>query len=516
MKRASLQVLAFGFVAFAVFQFQVVSAPPNEEYEADDDSYSLRLVADDVKEKLADLKSRLDLADSATSQFADLMDSETGQLAIAGALEQLEARAEIESRMNAVPDFFSDYFESTTGGGLTLAGASQEAVETWFYQAEKLGGHLARLEKTMGDIAERIDGTADADLMAKRMLTDDHSAIVLTMEELDGQIDPIDRFLAEAFREVLVEKGNGLIVIPNLDLERRRQIEMFDRAGQIAKFLGPELAEFSKEFSKDDERHKRFVDAMVNKATVAVIAFHLAEDSDRSAEFAVDEMIDHLEDVSRDTPTGLKIVEEEAWGHIEEIVETSDRASERVEDVQRSLNQWSKKLDQSDPSTAKFAQSIGSGMAAYFVAAEIPYAELDFAELLSERLNEVMEPTSSGRLKVSEGQAEMVLERTGEVLGQCRRVRRFLRKIKSQVDRIEDQELAERFDETQQVVLLLAIRSRLENRGYDVVPMLEDELFEAVSAGSNVLTLRPDRTEVLGDLLERSRELENELSNDDF
>lgn len=516
MKRLLYGSLAAGLLTLSVVQFQLVAAPPQDHDVGQRDS-ELNVLSPEASERLTTLRGRLNLADPTTEMMADLLDTDAGKIALSGAIERLEERHRDSSRADAIPNFVASHFEETAEGALRLRSEHLELASDWIRRSKQFGDTLDKLSGTMQSIAERIESDREVDQMAKRMLTDQHAALVITMEEFDGQVDPIERSLREAFEDFLVDQNGKLIVIPTLDDRRRKKIAEFEQANEIFDVLYPEIKHYAKEYATPDEAHRQLVTAMVTPAFATMIAMDLANDEGISAAAAVDEMIENFEHASRDTPAGLVIHEKKAWEHIERVLELSERATQRFEDVKACTKKIVAELDISDPMTLRFSKQLESDVVVHFLAAEIPYAELDLAEQLEQLFSSVMEPAGDNRLRVQEGAAEHVAERASEILSGCRRIRRFVRQINLVIERLDDQELAKQLGETGRLVLLADIRESVERGGPNPIELLQEELFEPTDGDPSArLTVRADRAGVVRELRERSNELKEELANDDF
>lgn len=523
MKRLFFGTLAAGLLMVSAVQFQLVAAPPEakgvhgngssqHEMQAD-----LEVLSSEAMAQLSELQQRLDHNDEVTHSLAELLGTDAGKIAFAGALDQLEDRQRNEAKSDAIPRFIKKHFEKNSNGKLKIRDEYADLPEQWVARSEKLGDALTKLSMKMTSIAERIKSSEEADLMAKRMLTHEHAALVITMEEFDGQVDPTDRFLAEAFEDLLVKRGDKMIVVPTLEKKERKQIKRYEKATEIFQRLASELRGYGKEFATPDERHKRLVSAMESNSFIAVLAIDLSDDDKLSAGSAVEEVFEHLEHASSDTPAGLVIREERAWEHLDEVLDLADRATEHLADAEASLKKVVETLDRTDPMTEQFAKQLEAGVLRYHVASEIRYAELDLAELLEQMISNVMEPVGENGLKIREDVAGHVTERASEILIGCRRIGRFVRQIDSLVDQMEDEQLASRLGKSGRLVLLSDIRDAVERERVDVMSLLEKELFRETTDGpSTKLAIRSDRAHVVRELAERAEALKSELASDDF
>ncbi|MEO1529352.1 MAG: M56 family metallopeptidase [Planctomycetota bacterium] len=521
MKKIVFAVLAVGLVSLSIVQFRFVAAQPpseNETFVSEDEG--LDVLDGEAKRELAALKDRLDLGDNATAELAKLLEDEAGQIAMTGVLDELADRERDLARSDAFPRFVEKHFEQTSSGGYALRGSSSETASDWVRQSKTFSSSMNSLTAKLKSIGGKMSDVGEANQIAQRMMNDEHAAAALMIVELDGRIDPIQRFLDEAMERILVLRGDKLIVLPNLPREVRRQLDQFDAASRIFQEIRRELPLFADEMATPDDRHKRLVKAMKSPGLAAIISFELAERLD-SPSAAVEQLLTQIEDVSYDTAKGLVIREEEAWDHLGEMLELGERAESRAADVHQRLRGIARRLDKSDPASAQLAKLFGADSSGglidhaipYALAAEIPYAELDLAEMVEDMLSEAMEKTSDG-LAIRDDQSEEVTEKCREILSGCRRLRRHLRKIDSVVGKLEDQQLAQALAGSGRMVLLSEMRRHAMETATDPMQLLEDELFE--SAGGDKLRVKPEHGESVRELVERAAELKNELGRDDF
>ena len=518
MKQIVFAVLAVGLLSLSIVQFRFVAAQPPEQREATLE-LELDVLDKDLAQAMSELKQRLDATDRTTSELQQLLETNAGRIALAGVLDHLADQERDLARSDALPRFIEKHFEQRAPDRLVLRPNSTEAAESWTARSKKFGESMDALTQKLQSIEAKMSEAGDANQIAKRMLKDEHAAAALMIVELDGRVDPIERYLDGVFEEILVRRDDQLIVIPNLPSEPREHLERFETAGKIFAELKRELPLFAPEMATPDERHKNLVQAMKSPALAAIVAFELSERV-QSPTAAVEKLLEQIEDVSRDTATGLVIQEEEAWEHLGEMLEHAARAESRAAEVQQRLRAIASQLDTSDPMTEKIATFFGANskgeidqVVPYMLAAEIPYAEFDLAEMVGDMLSEAMEKTSSG-LAIRSDQAEEVTEKCREILGACRRLRRYLRKIDTLVRKLDDTDLAESLSGPGRMVLLSEMRRSVEQSATNPMELLESELFESV--GSNKLRVKPQHRESIRELAERAEELKAELDRDDF
>ncbi|MEL6106581.1 MAG: M56 family metallopeptidase [Planctomycetota bacterium] len=522
MKQIIFSVLAVGLLSLSIVQFRFVAAqaPDADESFVSEDGGGLEVLGDDTKRVLSGLKKRLDLGDNATAELAKLLEDEAGQIAITGVLDELADRERELARSDALPRFIEKHFEENASGDYALRSTSVEAATDWAQQASGFAASMNSLAARLKSIATKMSSDGETNQIAQRMLQDEHSAAALMIVELDGRIDPIQRFLDEAMERILVQRGDKLMVIPNLPREPREHLDQFEAAAKVFAEVRRELPLFADEMATPDEQHEQLVKAMRSPGFAAIVAFELAERI-QSPTAAVEQLLSQIEQVSYDTAKGLEIREEEAWEHLGEMMELGERAEARASDVHLRLRAIARRLDMSDPASARVAKLFGGkidGRGAdqvvpYVLAAEIPYAELDLAEMVEDMLSETMETTSGG-LSIRSDQAEEVTEKCREILSSCRRLRRHLRKIDSLVGKLENKELSQSLRGAGRMVLLSEMRRDAMQTATDPMKLLEDELFEP--AGGDKLRVKPEHGDSVRELAERAAELKTELGRDDF
>ncbi|WP_182871372.1 M56 family metallopeptidase [Stieleria mannarensis] len=509
MKRLLLGLIAAGLVSVSAVQFRLVAA------DADGRSASLQVLSSDSKGQIQTLRQRLNPNDKASSQLARLLDSESGQVAFAGVIDLLKGKYRDSARAEALPRFVEKHFDVAPDGTLALRSDSRQAAESWVQQSRQLGQVLDSMQRRMKGVAERLDDSSETNQMARRMLTDDHVGYAIMLDEFDGRSDPIELFLGKALEKVLVRRDDKMVVIPTLGADGRRQIERFELATEVFEKLKHELPDFASEFATPDERHERLVAKLDDPAMAAVVALHLTKEHTRSATAAVDELFVQLEKISRDTAAGLVIENEEAWQNLEELLELADRAGNRIDAVRDRLVRVEADLDKSDPLTQRFATQINSGVIAFQVAVDVPYADFDLGKHVEGMVSQVMEPAGENGLRVRDDAAEQVNQRAGELLAACRTIRRYLRRIDDVRDSMADRQLAESLDGPGRMLLLTEIRRLAEQSQLDTMELLAKEFF-VVDETTGQWTVHPERAEVVGQLTRRAKELEEELAKDDF
>ena len=519
MKRLLLSTFLVLLIGCSVIQFRLVAAPPQSagSIAQDQQDSQLDVISIQSSEAFERIKETLDTEDPVSAKLEKLMQKPTGQIALAGALNNLASRARADARSEAIPRFVDVHFTENSNGRLTLRSEKKATADEWFSQSSSFHKSLSKMVSAMNEIGQKVVGEHEADQMARRMLTDKHAALVVVMEQFDGQLDPIDRFLGEAFKKLLVQRGEKMVVIPNLGQREQQQIERFELATKIAPKLHAELKFYAEEFATPDDRHVKLVRAMNDPAMSAILSLHLAEEGAKSPRAAIEKLIDNLEGASRDTPEGLVIDDEEAWHHLFAILEQVDRAKQRYDSVCSRLHNIARELDSSDGMSARFAAQMQSDVLAYFVAAEIPYAELDLSQQLTDLIASVMETDNDGGMRVRADSREKVMEQATSILSACRRVRRYVRQIDSILAELEDPTFAENLGESGSLMLLREIRNQAEQSSLDPYALLKRELFMEQNDGSSEkLVVRDDRAQLIDELVKQAREMESELTNDDF
>ncbi|MCA9135546.1 MAG: M56 family metallopeptidase [Planctomycetales bacterium] len=517
MKRLFLVLLAAGLMAISTVQFRLVAAPADGDGSAtpSDERPGLRVLSADSKDQLQSLRGRLNTDDKLTAELNALLATESGQVAFAGAVDQLEQREREKARDEAIPRFVKKHFETTSNGKLILREQSKSTAASWVKRSKQLGNVLDEMHKEMKLIADRLDDSSEVNEMARRIMTDEHAGFAIVLGEFDGRSDPIDLFLGKALEKILVRKGDKMVVIPTLSGEQIRQIERFEKATEVAARLRKELPAFADEFALVDQRHKDFVAAMKDPAAAAIVAMQVTKDDSDFVSEAVDRLFDQLEKVSRDTPKGLVIDNEEAWRGINELMESVGRASQRVDAVRERMMQIADSVDTSDPTTARLATQLRTGVIAFQAAADIPYAEFDLSKQVTGQISQSLEPVGNNGLRVRDDMAAQVSVKAQELLTASRTIRRYLRRVDEVCDSMQDRQLAESLGGPGRMLLLSEIRRSAEQDQVRSLDELARELF-TVDEATNQLTVRPDRAEAVGRLAQRAKELEAELSKDDF
>ncbi len=519
MKRLILVVLAAALLSLSAVQFRLVAAPPLQDATTESETESpggeLRVLSSEVKQRLDSLRQRLDPNDPASAKLKSLLDREAGRIAIAGLIERLHGNYLDQARAEAIPRFAETYFQADADGKLTLRDSHRALAASWSDRGEQLGEFVSSIRERLQGLADRLGESSETDQLAKRLLSDPDLGFTLLVQEFNGRADPIDLYLDKVMAKVLVRSGEGMIVIPTLGDGGERKIERMALAARAFERLRRELPVYADAFATPDDRHRAFVDAIRNEPIAAIMALQMAKEGATSATAAVDELFSKLEGVARDTADGLVIEDRDALATIGDLVALSRRAAKRAPLIQTKMNRIADELDTGDPLTIRFEQAVRSGVLAYQLAAEIPYAEFDVGKEIETAITANLEPTGDGGLTVKESSAAEVKQQADEWLTACRTVRRYLRRIDGLRERLADRELAESLDGPGRLLLLAEVKRHAENTSADPMQLLRDEFF-TVDDASGTLAVRNDRSAWVDELALRAEQLQRELSKDDF
>lgn len=511
MKRLSLVALAIALTAASFFQIRLTSAQEEATPVSDRGLARLEVISGEVAGRLDEIASKLDMSDPTTSRFGSLLDSPSGKIAIAGYLNALRGRSRDEARSEAIPRFVDNHF-TRAPDGLVIRPESAESLERWASQANRLADDIGKMRNATSDMAAKMDTSTEAGGLFKRLLEDPQAPVAVLMNEMKGG-DVISRYLSEALDRMLVDQGDGTFrIVESRRREAEQQVEQFERADKFNKRLRRELPNLAAEYAAEDEAHKRLIKYFQNPLTATVVAMELAGDTASVSE-AVNKLHQHFEDVSADTPTGLKIANQEAWEKIDEIIGRVDRAGNILPRVKEKLAEISETLSKDDSLTARLAVQMKRDPVAVLLASELPYAEADPGEELRALLSEVMSE-SGGKLSINSDKEEEVAEKARELLQVCRRIRLYVGDIDEMLERVADREFVDSLGETGRYTMLDEIRRFAERHSPDPVALMQKDLL--VQTSGSKLRVRDDRSEIVRRLVEQSEKVRAEAANDDF
>lgn len=510
MKRLSLAALAFALIVVSFFQIRLTTAEEGNA-EVGDGLEQLRVLGGAEAEQLDEVASRLDQEDEITKQFRALFDSSSGKIAIAGYLNALAGRSRDAARSEAIPRFIDEHF-SREGGQLVPRPKSRDTLVRWTQQSKRLESDIAKMRKTTSEIAAKLDTTTEAGGLFKRLLEDPQAPVAVLIGEMKGG-DVISRYLAETLDQMLVDQGNGTFrIVESKRLEAEKQVEQFERADKFSKRLARDLPLLAAEYASDDEKHQRLIRCLQDPITATVVGIELAGDSEHVSE-ATERLHEHFEQVSRDTPNGLVIEDDQAWEKLNEICDHVDRASGVLPRIREKLAEISETLANDDPLTARMAVQMKCEPVAVLLASKLPYAEADPGEELRALLSEIMSE-SNGKLVINSDRTEEVAEKARELLRACRKIRRYVGEINDMLDQVADREFVEQLGEAGRYQLLDEIRRFAEGHQPNPVALMNDDLFAQNENGK--LRVRDDRQEIVRQLIVQSERVRAEASKDDF
>lgn len=507
MKRLSLGVLALALIAVSFFQIRLTTAQ-----ESDPDGLArLQVISKDVAGRLSEIAAQLDRSDPTTERFGSLFESTSGKIAVAGYLNALGGRSRDDARAEAIPRFIEKHF-AQDNGKLVVRPESKEASARWTRQSQRLAVSIDEMKTATNEIAAKMDTSTEAGGLFKRLLEDPQAPVAVLMNEMKGG-DVISRYLSEKLDQLLVDQGNGTFrIVESRRREAEEQVEKFERADKFGKRLRRELPNLAAEYSKADKKHERLIEYLQNPLTATIVAMELAGDAG-SVSDAVEKLHQHFEDVSIDTPAGLKIAKEEAWEKMDEIFGRVDRASSILPRIEERLSEISETLSVDDPLTTRLAAQMKQGPLPVLLAAELPYAEANAGEELRALLSEVISE-SGGKMSINSDREEEVAEKARELLQVCRKIRRYVGDVDDMLDDVADRVFVATLGDAGRYTMLDEIRRFAERHRPDPVALMQADLL--VQTEGNKLRVREDRSEIVRRLVEQSEQVRAEAANDDF
>lgn len=512
MKRLFFAALVFALITISCFQFRLTTAQDRNSPGDADGLADLQVLGDDLAGQLGNIASQLDLADPSTERFRSLLDSPSGKIAIAGYLNALTGRSLEDARSEAIPRFVETHFVREADGKLALRPESIEASARWTRQADRLADDIGNIQKATGEIAAKLDTSTEAGGLFKRLLQDPQAPVAVLISEMDGG-DVISRYLSEALDRILVDQGDGTHrIVESKRREAREQVERFERACKFRERLLRELPLLANEYSTDDKPHQRLVEYLQNQHTASVVAMELANGS-ANVSAAVEQLHEHFEKASADTPTGLKVVNEEAWEKMDEIYGRVDRASSILPRVKEKLAEISESLTTDEPLTARLAIQMTQEPLAVMLASELPYAEANAGEELRAMLSDVLSE-SDGKLSINSDKQEEVAQKARELLQVCRKIRRYVLSVDEMLDQVADREFVAALGDAGRYTILDEIRRSAERHRPDPIALMREDLLSQTD--SNKLRVREDKLEIVSRLIEQSEKVRAEAVKDDF
>ncbi|MFK8112309.1 MAG: M56 family metallopeptidase [Rubripirellula sp.] len=507
MKRLAMILFVAPLVAVSFVQIHLTSA---QDASAAKDGLQVMDAA--VESRMRGITTQLDQADPTTNRFAELFDTPSGKIAIAGMLNTLQGQAREQARGDAIPRFINQHFTKDASGKYVAKESSAPALQRWLTQANRLGVDAGKMKVAMEDIAGKLDTSTEVGSLFQRLLRDPQAAVAVRIGEMNGG-DVVTRFIADSLGKILVDQGNGtFVVVESRRADAERLTGQFELAAKIDKRLQRELPILANEYVATDENHQEFVRYLKNPITATVVAIQLAEDH-RSVGAAVDQLHEHLEVASRDTAKGLEIVNDSAWEQLQEIFRRVDRSEALVVRVQERLSEVADTLSTDDEVSAKLATHMRGGPAAVRLAAELPYADADAGEEFRALISAVL-VESGGKFSVNQDRTDELTEKSRELLQVCRQGRRYAGENEMELEGFADQGYVKQLGEFGRYTLLDEVRRFAERHQPDPIDLLQEHVLQQTENGK--LRIRDDRREVVRKLVEQSEKVRAEAGNDDF
>ena len=504
VKRSIMFVLVCGLAATSFFHLRLTKAEEIATAE-------LSVLEEDIEAKLNAVVPKMDRSDTTTNRFAELFNTPSGKIAIAGMLNSIRGQARQQAQAESLPRFLSKHFVKSEDDSLALRESSGDDAQRWIEKGAQFSRDVSDLRAVMKEISDSLDQSHEASGLFKRFLDNEYAPAALLITEMGGG-DMVSRFISEAMNKILVEKGDGSFsVVESRREEAEKLLQRLEMADKIAIKLKRELPELAQDFSDSDDRHREFIKYLEKPTMASFLAGEVAEKA-RSVSDGIDKIHDHLEEVSRDTATGLVIDNEEAWRHLEEIFAKVDRSDQVASRVRQRLTEVAETLS-GDELTKRLAKALSMDVAVERIASEIPYADANVGDELNALVSEVL-IDSDGKKRVDDSRAEELSAKMRELLQVCRKVRRYSSEVSEVLDKFESAKLVSDLGSEARFVMLDEVRRFAERHRPDPVELMKQFVLE--QSAQDRWVVRQDRRDVVRELIQQAENVRAEAAKDDF
>ena len=446
------------------------------------------------------LAGKLSQDDKLTQKFHRLTQSRAGMIAIGNSVENVENQMRQEASKNVVPEFFETNVNPEFHRGMAreVAVARQD---------------IASLQTALDEIRTRLIGKSDADKLFQRFLKNESAAFVLYFAEMRKQMRPGQKMLMQRLGRFLAKRNDGkFIVRESAKAPLVEKLKRFESADEQIEFLKKEMSLLADELVEKDALHKKLKQRMASSRGAGFVLAHAFERSD-PLENQITNYLNELENFFEDMPEGL-VIHEEAREQLIQAMDEMDQMVAKMEKLKGPILKIVSSIDAAvGPPEAMVKNFLESDAGLAILSMQIDVNPSDSAGIAQRIKSEILQETDSGLL-VREDRQEEVSEFSKELLRANRNLRRQLRIVDSRTKGLPKEKLGNLLDSKEsKLILVEKVQQYIQQKNFDAWPIWVEENFRQQD-GKYVL--RSQAEELVNQLLQEQKEIQLELSNDDF
>ncbi len=471
---------------------------------------------DNASTALTDYASRILIADNdQLKSFVALLHQQTGQIIMAdraalaaeNALNNLDVGGEWQRFVNTHFDLDNQKW--------VLKPESKALFADLLTSVQKGQDYLSEIVGVFQKTANQLDSKHELSAVLKRFLQHEEIPGIVYHWELRESLHPDVEQIHDAFGDQIVRTNDGYVIRPT----KRKQLE--DLLARFIAVKAPllrlenELAAWSEDISKTDEVHQEFAATIKLPAFAKYFVVNSIRDESPVSDEELSYVFELLEDATKDTASGLVLaLESDQYREFQDNIDRFNALWQLREKVLPPLHKFAEQIVAQDDLHKKLKDFLQSEFAFLYVAASIDYLPESAEEAANTWLSSIVTDSGSGTFEITADSAEDLNYRMEEYFREFRDLRRRGRVMDEFALDCMDADLRRAIETTLGKLQLISLMETTMSRPkVDGLSTWFLDHFEETPEG---LVLHDWAGEVIQSILDEAKELESELSNQDF
>jgi beta-lactamase regulating signal transducer with metallopeptidase domain len=499
---------------------QLESEPVNlredEQTFAENDDVNIQ-TEDDSLEELDNYLGRIVVGDNETlKQFVTLLHSPTGRLLI----KDRAAIAAQESATDINPEivwqsFIEKNFEQADDQW-TVRPDTKTEWESYVAKVAISKAEIEDISQVFADIAANLEAKDDTAEVLKRLLQHEAAPAYVYYTELRNRLHPGREQIEERLQEFLVRSKEGQYVIrPARRAQVEKRLQLLESLNGPLSRLEKELIAWSDDIAKIDTTHTQFADTLRSAPFAKFLLIQRIQEDLSIDDPNLDGFFGMLEDATHDTAKGLTLdLESDSYRELNQGMERFHKIWDYRDALAEPLEQISSKINNSDPLHESLRTSLNSDVSLLSIAVNMDYLPVTAIEATQEWIAQIVTKNDMGKYEITIPSSEEFQARVEDFYRQYRETRRRGRIVDDFAAHVTDTAVTEALSSiVGKLILTDMVTASLQRPDVDGLQIWFSNHFSESEQG---LQLNDGADEVIQQFLDEAKEMDSELSKEDF
>lgn len=447
-------------------------------------------------------------------KFLAAIQKPSGRIAMASQISVIEEELRRQAANEALPGFLDETFERQ-GDKYVLRSEAAGFAENLQVDAKQFDDDVAELSAKLKEVASKMGGESDADLLLARALENELVPAYIYIRQLREALHPgvalIQQRLASAFA---VDRDGKLFVREQAVEAVTLLVEQLRRAEQVFPKIQDEFHQLGAEIFAADDFHADFKRRLAGDTSAAYISVELTGTDRLDLNELVNSYFQSLEPFFLDTADGL-IIQPEQLDRLKEAMNRNADVRRSMEVLKEPLVEFAEMIDETrSPLDGEIKQLLLQPIGLVAVAKRVDAGMVNIERYVQNIVDQTLETADDGTTTVRTDRQEAVARYAQELLRGGREIRRQLNVSNEIVENLADEKLQETMMSLSgRFVVMQSIRKRSASIEIDALGEFTSRFFDDTANG---LVAKPEAEAMMTQVIEQAARIESELGNDDF